>query len=284
MIRSTGNGEGAGTARTAGAADGGAGRDRNGTWNAALVSRKVLDILAPLVLTAILIMLWEISVPLFGISYLVLPPPSVIGERMVEALPLLLKHTRVTLLESVYGFLLSVAIAVPLAVGIHSWRMFEKSVYPILVVLNTVPKVALAPILVLWFGYDWAPKIVVAFLIAFFPVVISTVVGLKGLDEDMVHLARSMRATPAQTFFKIRLPAALPSIFGGFKVGITLAVIGAVIGEYVAAQEGLGYLQLLASSEFDSPLNYSALIFIAGMGVVLFFTMELLERIFVRQR
>jgi NitT/TauT family transport system permease protein len=248
------------------------------------LGKKLAELALPIGLTILLVVLWELILPFTNISKLVLPLPSAIGDAIADKLPVLLKHTRVTTLESVYGFLLSVVLGIPIAFGIFSSKLFEKSVYPILVVLNTVPKVALAPILVLWLGYDWAPKIVIGFLIAFFPVVISTVVGLQSLDRDMVHLARSMGASATQTFFKIRLPAALPSIFGGFKVAITLAVIGAVIGEYVAAEEGLGYLQLLASSEFDSALNFASLIFIALMGVGLFYAMDILERMVIRHR
>lgn len=239
---------------------------------------------APLLLTAILILMWEVAVPLSGVSELILPKPSQIAVTIVDDWWKLMRHMRVTFLESVYGFLLGIGIGVPLALGIFTWRVFERAVYPLLVVLNTVPKVALAPILVLWFGFGWTPKILVGFLIAFFPIVISTVVGLQSMDRDMVHLARSMGASGWQTFVKFRLPAALPSIFGGLKVGITLAVIGAVIGEYVASEEGLGYLQLLASSEFNSPLNFAALLFIAFMGIVLFYIIEFLERIFIRYR
>ncbi len=246
--------------------------------------RRLVERTAPLLLTFSILLAWEIGVPLSGLPELILPKPSTIAVAIFQNWWVLLKHTQVTLLESIYGFLLGVGVGVPLALGIFSSRGFERAVYPVLVVLNTVPKVALAPIMVLWFGFGWAPKIIIGFLIAFFPIVISTVIGLQGMDKDMVHLARSLGASPAQTFMKFRLPAALPSIFGGLKVGVTLAVIGAVIGEYVAADEGLGYLQLLASSEFNSPLNFSALVFIAAMGVFLFYAVHLAERLFIRHR
>lgn len=238
---------------------------------------------APFVLPGIVLLVWEFGVPILGLTELILPLPSSIAETMFIHWQMLLKHARVTLLESLYGFLLGIGVGVPLALGIFSWKVFERMVYPVLVVLNTVPKVALAPILVLWFGFGWTPKILVGFLIAFFPIVISTVVGLQGMDKDMVHLARSMGASKWQIFVKIRLPVALPSIFGGLKVAITLAVIGAVIGEYIAAEEGLGYLQLLANSEFNSPLNFAALMLIALMGVLLFLVIEFLEKLLVRQ-
>jgi len=246
--------------------------------------QSLIERTAPFLVTGGILLAWEIIVPITGLPELILPVPSAIGEAIVEYRWILLKHTQVTFLESLYGFTLATVIGITLALGIFSWKAFERSIYPLLVVLNTVPKVALAPIFVLWFGFGWTPKILIAFLIAFFPIVISTVVGLTGIDKDMIHLARSMRASPWQTFTKFRLPAALPSIFGGLKVAITLAVIGAVIGEYVAAAEGLGYLQLLASSEFNSPLSFAALVFIALLGVFLFYVVEIVEKLLIRHR
>jgi NitT/TauT family transport system permease protein len=137
---------------------------------------------------------------------------------------------------------------------------------------------------VLYLGYDFAPKCFLAFLLVYFPVVISTVVGLQALDKGMVNLVRSMGAVEWQIFFKIRLPAALPNMFGGFKVAISLAVIGAVIGEYVAAERGLGYLQLQASSQFDITLSFAALVLISLIGVVLFLALEVLESKIVFER
>jgi NitT/TauT family transport system permease protein len=172
---------------------------------------------------------------------------------------------------------MGVAIGIPLSLLIFYSRAFEKAVYPLLVALQTIPKVALAPILVLYLGYGWAPKITLAFLIALFPIVISTVVGLQSLDKNLVNLVRSMGANEMQTFFKVRLPAALPNIFGGFKVAISLSVIGAVIGEYVAAERGLGYLQLQANSLFDTTLNFASVVAISALGVSLYFILDFIE-------
>jgi NitT/TauT family transport system permease protein len=207
----------------------------------------------------------------------VLPRPSQILGRMMSEYRLLSLHAAVTAAEVVGGFLLAAAVGIPTALAIFYSRAFERAVYPLLVALQTIPKVALAPLLILWLGYDWKPKIFLGFVIAFFPIVIATVVGLQGLDRSMVHLVRSMGASEWQTFVKLRLPAALPNIFGGLKVGIALAVIGAVIGEYVAAERGLGYLQLSANAKFDTILNFAALIAISLLGVVLFLAIGLVE-------
>ncbi|WP_246563315.1 ABC transporter permease [Bradyrhizobium liaoningense] len=200
-----------------------------------------------------------------------------IAKRIVSDASLLMAHTYVTLLEVVFGFAIGVLMGVPLALFIFYSKAFERAIYPILVGLQTVPKISLAPILVLYLGYGWAPKIVLAFLISFFPIVISTVVGLQSLDKNLVNLVRSMGANEWQTFFKLRLPAALPNIFGGFKVAVSLAVIGAVIGEYVAAERGLGYLQLQANSQFDTTLNFATVVTISALGVVLYYIIDMIE-------
>ncbi|MFU0505543.1 ABC transporter permease [Pseudaminobacter sp. NGMCC 1.201702] len=236
-----------------------------------------LERYSALILATALLGAWQALVPLLGLSEFVLPTPLAIAKRIVSEFPLLATHAYVTLFEVVSGFTMGVLIGIPLALSIFYSRAFERAIYPILVALQTVPKVALAPLLVLYLGYGWAPKITLAFLISFFPIVISTVVGLQSLDKNLVNLVRSMGASEWQTFFKIRLPAALPNIFGGFKVAVSLAVIGAVIGEYVAAERGLGYLQLQANSLFDTTLNFATVVTISGLGVVLYFVIDFVE-------
>lgn len=236
-----------------------------------------LDRYSALLVGVVLVGAWQILVPLSGLSEFVLPTPLAIGKRIVSDASLLMAHTYVTLLEVVFGFAIGVLMGVPLALFIFYSKAFERAIYPILVGLQTVPKISLAPILVLYLGYGWAPKIVLAFLISFFPIVISTVVGLQSLDKNLVNLVRSMGANEWQTFFKLRLPAALPNIFGGFKVAVSLAVIGAVIGEYVAAERGLGYLQLQANSQFDTTLNFATVVTISALGVILYFIIDVIE-------
>ncbi len=236
-----------------------------------------LERYSAIILATVLLAAWQILVPLSGLSEFVLPTPVAIATRIVNELPLLASHAYVTLFEVVSGFAMGVLVGIPLALAIFYSRAFERAIYPILVALQTVPKVALAPLLVLYLGYGWAPKITLAFLISFFPIVISTVVGLQALDKNLVNLVRSMGASEWQTFFKVRLPAALPNIFGGFKVAVSLAVIGAVIGEYVAAERGLGYLQLQANSLFDTTLNFATVVAISGLGVMLYFVIDFVE-------
>lgn len=232
---------------------------------------------ASLWLAILILVLWQVAVPLLGLSEFVLPTPWAIAKRMLTDSQLLGTHAYFTLLEVLAGFVAAVVVGIPLALAIFYSKVFERAVYPLLVALQTVPKIALAPLLVLYLGYGWGPKIGLAFLISFFPIVISTVVGLQSLDKALVNLVRSMGASESQTFFKIRLPAALPSIFGGLKVAISLAVIGAIIGEYIAAERGLGYLQLQANSQFDTTLNFATVVTISLVGVLLYFVLALVE-------
>jgi NitT/TauT family transport system permease protein len=246
--------------------------------------QRIMEAMAAPTLTVAILLLWQFGVGAIGLSEFILPTPWSIAARIVHDYRLLFTNSLITIAEMIAGFVLAAIAGVLTALSIFYSRIFERAVYPILVALQTIPKVALAPLLVLYLGYGFAPKCFLAFLLAYFPIVIATVVGLKALDKAMVNLVRSMGATEWQTFFKIRLPAALPNVFGGFKVGISLAVIGAVIGEYVAADRGLGYLQLQASSQFDTTLSFAAVVAIALIGVVLFGALEVLERRVVFER
>lgn len=248
------------------------------------LAQRYLEPLAAPGLALLVLCVWQAAVPFFGLSEFVLPTPWQIAGRMVSDFPLLMANGYVTLFEVLAGFVCAIAGGVPTALAIFYSRAFERAVYPLLIALQTVPKIVLAPLLVLYMGYGWAPKIFLAFLIAYFPIVISTVVGLQTLEPGMVNLVRSMGASEAQTFWKIRLPAALPSIFGGLKVAIALAVIGAVIGEYVAAERGLGYLQLQANAKFDTALNFASVVMVSLIGVLLYSAVMFFERRLVYRR
>ncbi len=237
----------------------------------------LLERYAAVLLAGTVLLGWQLAVPLLGLSEFVLPTPYAIGKRIVTESSLLASHGYITLFEVLAGFFAGLVIGVPLALAIFYSKAFERAVYPLLVALQTVPKIALAPILVLYLGYGWAPKITLAFLISFFPIVISTVVGLQSLEPALVNMVRSMGATESQVFFKVRLPSALPSIFGGLKVAVSLAVIGAIIGEYIAAERGLGYLQLQANAQFDTTLNFATVVTISLVGVLLYFVIAFIE-------
>jgi NitT/TauT family transport system permease protein len=238
---------------------------------------EALDRLAVVITLAVVLLAWELAVDLAGIPRYVLPAPSDIWHAMAAHAGSLLAHSWVTLLETLAGFGVSLAVGIPLAVLIVYSRIFDRILYPILVASQAVPKVALAPILLVALGYSILPKIIVAFLIAFFPVVVNTVTGLASVDRDTLNLMRSMGASKMDVFLKVRFPHAVPNMIAGFKVAIALAVVGAVVGEFVGSRSGLGYYMLLATGNFDTPLVFACVACLTVMGIALFYTVGLLE-------
>lgn len=240
---------------------------------------KFSSIVYPIIVLMASLLVWEVGARVLGIPIYILPPPSKITMVMLDNMPLLLRHGWVSTTEIVLGFLLSVVVGIPLALATFLWPVFARSVYPLLVSSQAVPKMAVAPLFIVWFGFGLMPKVLIAFLIAFFPIVINTVVGLAGIEPEKIHLARSMGMGSAATFFKIRLPNALPSIFGGLKIAITLAVVGAVVGEFVGGDAGLGYLLMSANGSMDTPLLFAGLVGLTLIGIVLFLLIEVAERL-----
>jgi NitT/TauT family transport system permease protein len=233
----------------------------------------------PLIGVAIILLLWQAYTRLFGVSRIVLPAPSDIILASIERYDLLLRETWPTFLESVYGFGLAVLIGIPLAVCVANSRTLNLTLYPILVATQSVPKVAIAPIILVWFGLGIESKLAIAFLVAFFPIVVDTATGLQSTPPGLLELARSLRASPVQVFAKVQFPAALPFIFSGAKVAVTLAVIGAVIGEFVGSVGGLGNLLLTANLQLDSALAWAALVWLSILGVLLFAAVALAQRL-----
>lgn len=239
------------------------------------------DAIYPLATVVIAIALWYAAVLLFALPPYLLPLPQDVISRLVEDFGYLMGHTAFTTAVTLGGFLLSVVIGIPLAVLIASSTIMDKALMPWLILSQTFPKVALAPLIVVWFGLGFFPKLLVTFLVAFFPVLISTVVGLRSMEREMHELAQSMRSSMFQTFWYFRLPVALPSIFGGLKVSVAFAVVGAVIAEWVGASEGLGYLLLMANSRLDTALLFAVLVILMVIGVVLYYGIELIERFMI---
>ncbi|MBO9711672.1 ABC transporter permease [Sphingomonas sp.] len=240
--------------------------------------------LPPALLVLTLLAAWQLAVPAFGISDFILPTPLAIAARMASDFPLLLSNALVTGGEVLAGYALAVATGVPLALAAFHWPRFERAAYPLLVALQTVPKVALAPLLILYLGYGWAPKIALAFVISFFPITVATMVGLHALEPGYVDLIRSLGGSERDVLVKVRLPAALPNLFAGLRIAISLAVIGAILGEYVAAEKGLGFLQLQANAQFDVTLNFAAIVAISLLGLAFYYAVAAVERLCVPAR
>ena len=237
-----------------------------------------LRAVAPLIALAALIGLWEVLVIVLDVREFILPRPSAIAEEIVNESEILLSASWVTLVEVLLGFALSIVVAVPLAILIVYSSFFKNVLYPLLVTSQAVPRIAIAPLVVLWFGFGILPKVLVAFSIAFFPLVVNTAIGLESTKREIINVVRSMGASPLQVFLKARFPSALPSIFGGLKVAIALSVIGAIVGEFVGASDGLGYLVIAAQGNLNTELMFASITLMAVMGIVLFYVIELIER------
>ncbi|MFT4174010.1 MAG: ABC transporter permease [Rhodocyclaceae bacterium] len=234
--------------------------------------------LRPIILVAVVVVIWDLAVRLFKIPAYLVPPPLEVLHQLVTQWPMLLSESLPTLYATLGGFAASVIIGVPIAMLIAYSRTVESYLYPLLVFSQSIPKVAIAPLFVVWFGFGILPKIIVAFLLGFFPIVVATVMGFKSVEADMIDLARSMGSTRWKMFYKISLPAALPSIFSSMKVSVTLAVVGAVVGEFVGANSGIGYVLQRANGSFDLPLMFAALVVLSLIGVLLFGLIDLVER------
>lgn len=233
-------------------------------------------LLAVLILIAVL-GIWEIYVRIKDIPVFILPPPSKIVVTLYLEHDQLLKHSWVTLQEMLLGFALAVGIGVPLAVLMYEFPILEKAFYPYVIGSQTVPVFAIAPLLVTWFGFGIASKVMMAAIIVFFAIILTTLDGLKSTDPDTVNLFRILRATRWQILWKVRMPTALPFIFSGAKIGISISTIGAVIGEWIGASAGLGYLMKYANSTLDVDLVFAAIFCLTCLGLGLFAFMSLLE-------
>jgi len=199
----------------------------------------------------------------------------------VQSRSLIWEHTLVTSTEIVLGFLLAAAIGVPLGLMIVSVKFLERSLYPLILFFQLIPKIAIAPLFIVWFGFGPFPKILLTFLLCFFPTLVASMTGFRALDERVLYISRSMGATAWQTFRYIRLPAAMGHIFGGFKVSVVFAATGAIVAEFVGANAGLGYLLLRATSYLDMPLIFAVLVALSAIGILFSYAVQLLGRLFM---
>ncbi|WP_405058156.1 ABC transporter permease [Kribbella sp. NBC_01505] len=223
--------------------------------------------------------LWWLATVVFTIpTYLVPSPPDVLA-RFVKDPVMLMSATWTSLLETIEGFALAIVTGIPIALLIVRSAILERLVYPLLLMVNAIPKLAIAPLLVVWMGFGQAPKVLMVLLMCFFPIVISTAQGMKSTPAELVELLRSLNASRAQEFFKLRIWHAMPQIFTGLKVAISLAVIGSVIGEFVGSTAGLGYLIQQSGAAADTALAFASITLLSIMSIVLFYGLVLLEHL-----
>jgi NitT/TauT family transport system permease protein len=241
-------------------------------------SRLVSQLLYPLAGVALIIAVWMLACWLLDIPTVVLPSPDKVLRALIVRSDLLFSEGWITLKETLYGFLLALAIGLPLAVAVANSRPLNLMFYPLLIALQSVPKVALAPMILVWLGTGLESKLAIVWLVAFFPIIVDTAAGLRATPKELLELAHSLNASPLQVFLKVQLPAALPFVVTGAKVAITLAVIGAVIGEFVGSSEGLGFLLLSATSQLDTPLAFAALFALSVLGIFVYALVGMGER------
>jgi len=233
---------------------------------------------AGLVLFTVIVLACEAAVTLFGVRAFILPAPSAVLQDIVANWRYFLEQAGYTLGATLAGFAIAVALGVLIAIGIVHSRFLDLTLYTLLVALNSVPKVALAPLFVIWLGTGVYPKIAVSVLIAVFSIVIDAVLGMRSVDPDAISMARVVRASRWQILMKIRLPNALPYLFAGMKVAISFALIGTIVGEFVVGDRGLGAAILLAQGMFDTTRAFAAIVLLGVMGAALFFAVEAVER------
>jgi NitT/TauT family transport system permease protein len=252
-----------------------AARSRSWQGAATLVSK----VGQPLAAAALVLIAWEALVRAYDIRPVILPTPSAIVLATYSQWHTLLSNAVPTALESLAGFIISVVAGGLLGILLTFSRVARDSLYPNVVLFQLIPKVAVAPLFMLWLGIDWHSRVAIAVFVAFFPIVISTVSGLNSVDDNLLRLCRSLTATQTQIFFKVRLPSSLPFLFNGMKISMTLAIIGVIVGEFVTSQRGLGYIILFAGSRLETALVLAAILVLCIVGLLLYGLVALTERL-----
>ena len=242
--------------------------------------RKTRDRIAPWIAVAIFVGLWWAAVRLFGIESYILPTPLEALRAMVQYAGALAGHSATTLYTTVLGFGLAVAFGLLLGIVVGSFRLAYSALYPLLIAFNSVPKAALVPIFVIWFGVGTVPAVVTAFMLSFFPIVVNVATGFATIEPELLDVLRSLGASRLDMMLKVGIPRSLPYFFASLKIAITLAFVGSVIAEIVAGNSGIGNVMLVASSSFNVPLVFAALIVVGMMGIGMYAIFALLERRF----
>jgi NitT/TauT family transport system permease protein len=251
------------------------------TARASAVRKPVPDTVLALGLIAFVTIAWELAIRLFNVPTFVLPAPSAIIRTLIESRARLANAAVSTAVEISVGFVLASLTGIIIALLIVRFDRFGRALYPLIVLFQNVPKVALAPIFILWFGFDLAPKVVLIIVIAFFPVTIDMLAGLQSVEPSFVALMQSVGASRGKILMRVRIPHSLPHLMAGLKVAITFSVIGAIVGEFAGANQGLGYVIEFASTQLDTPLIFAALVVVSVLGLAFYYVVELAEHLLV---
>jgi NitT/TauT family transport system permease protein len=248
-------------------------RARNVAWR---------PLLLPLLFAAAMLLAWQELTVHLHVSSMVLVPPTQIWDVLVQAWPILMQQTWPTLVNTVVGFLLASVLGIALGGAVVVSRRIEQAFWPHILIFQLIPKVAVAPLFIIWLGMGPSSRLAFAVFLSFFPIAVSAATGFRSADRTALRLCESLTASTWQTFVRVRLPYAIPHIFAGLKVGVTVAIIGVVIGEFVTAQEGLGYIIMFASSAAQTALVFAAITLLCGIGMLLYAAVALAEVLVLR--
>jgi NitT/TauT family transport system permease protein len=240
---------------------------------------RLLGLLRQIAGFVVLFLVWEFGVRIFGVKSYILPPPSEVFEALSSRWAIVAGAAWATTLEIIAGYLLAVVVSIPLAVAIAFSRVVEQVIYPVVVFLQIVPKIAIAPLFIIWFGFGFLPKLLLVFLLSFFPIVVSSIAGFKSIDPEIMDFVYTTGAGGLRSFIKIRLPHALPEIFTGLKVGAALSATAAVVAEFVASDRGLGYLLLQYNGDLNTQMVFAIIILLSAIGLIIYAAVEFLQRI-----
>ena len=260
--------------RSSAEADGGAASRRS----SALASPALLYVLPPVVALTVVCVIWEVWTNVSNTPVYIVPAPSVVLSRLFGDLDFFIVHGLITLAEATGGFLLGTTVALVGATLMAHSRLIERSLYPLAILVKVTPIVAVAPLFVIWFGFGPIPKVLIAALITFFPVLVNGVTGFRSVDPGALDFLRSLHASRRQVFTLLRVPSATPYLFAAFRVAIPLSVIGAVVGEWFSADRGLGSVIIVAHSNLDMPTLFAAILVLSTLGIVLTVLTSVLER------
>lgn len=240
-------------------------------------------LLLPLATAALIVLLWEGVVRWRKIPDVLLPAPSAVAARLWETLPFLLQQAVPTTLETIAGFAISTALGVSLAVLVCASRFAREALYPNIVFFQLIPKIALAPLFIVWLGIGSSSRVTFSVFISFFPVVVATLTGLTSVDRDLLRLCKAVGARGWKVYTQVRFPAAVPHIFSGLKIAITFAMIGVIVGEFITAQAGLGYMILFAASQAEMALIFASIVLLCIIGLALYALVVLAEAIALKR-
>ena len=241
--------------------------------------RKLANYGPAIILLITLLALWQVYVQISRVNPLFLPSPTAIITALVQNWPIIYDNTVQTLLETVLGILLATAFGLAMAILLDVSSWVRRAIYPLLVISQTIPMIALAPLLLIWIGYDIRSKLIVVIIYCFFPIAVAVADGLASVEPELINLLRSMRATRWQILWMVRLPAAMPSFFSGLRIAATYSVVGAIFGEYVGAEKGLGIYMQRATNSFATAQVFAAIVVTAVLSLLLFGLVSLIERI-----